>query len=195
MGKVVWLTGDMTTGWARLSTRVMFSSKWLEVRRDQAVRPDGSNAEYDHVVVPGSVTVLAVDGERVAVTRQWIYVHDGPQWRLPAGRIDASDPDPEAAARRELLEETGITADRMIHLGTINCGDSFTNFCEHAFVATGLRQRQAAQLEPGEADLELHWMPFDRVLELVMAGQVPHAGSSYAVLSARVRGIFGPSET
>lgn len=178
-------------GWTTTSSAVLFSSQWLEVRRDQTVRPDGSHGQYDHVVVPGAVSVLALDDAgRVAVTRQWIYVHGYRQWRLPSGRIDVGDADPEAAARRELVEETGLSAERLVPLGTIHCADSFSNLREHAFLATGLTQG-SARLEPGEADLEVHWLPFAQVLEVVLAGDMPHAGSSFAVLTAHVRQIVG----
>ena len=141
-----WLTGDVNQDradqpgrWTRLTSTSLFSSKWLELRRDEAVRPDGSVGEYDHVLVPGSVTVVAVDDRgQVAVTRQWIYVHQDTQWRLPAGQIDSSDSDPEASARRELAEEAGISADRWTRLGVINCADSFSNHRDFAFLATGL---------------------------------------------------------
>jgi ADP-ribose pyrophosphatase len=180
--------------WSCLSSMVMFESDWLQVRRDETVLPDGSHGQYDHVVVPGSVTVLAVDDDRrLAITRQWIYVHHGTQWRLPAGRIDSTDPDPEAAARRELLEETGISADRLVRLGTINCADSFSNHREHAFLATGLRQGRA-RLEAGEVDLEVHWLRFDEAMDLVTSGGMPHAGSSFAVLCAYALGMIGGRE-
>ncbi|HEU5475610.1 MAG TPA: NUDIX hydrolase [Actinophytocola sp.] len=177
--------------WRRLSSRVLFESRWLRVVRDETVRPDGSDGEYDRVEVPGSVTVLAVDERRrLAITRQWIYVHGGTQWRLPSGRIDDTDRDPESAARRELREETGISADRLVPLGTINCADSFTNHREHTFLATGLRPG-AARLEAGEADLEVHWLAAAEVMDLVTSGAMPHAGSSFAVLSAHLRGFLG----
>lgn len=176
-------------GWSRLSSTSLFSSEWLELRRDEAVRPDGSVGEYDHVVVSGSVTVMAVDDRGlVAVTRQWIYVHHGIQWRLPAGRIDPADPDPEVAARRELAEETGISAERWTPLGVVNCADSFTNHRDFAFLATGLEVGRA-RLEPGEVDLQVHWLPFPQVLSMVTGGQLPHAGSSFAVLMANTLGL------
>lgn len=181
----------MSDEWERLSSAVRFSSDWFEVRRDDAVRPDGSRTLYDHVVVPGAVTVLAVRADgHVAVTRQWIYVHRQTQWRLPAGGIEPGDTDPATAARRELAEETGVHAETCTPLGTIHCADSFTNHRDHAFLATGLTEGRA-RLEAGEADLELHWLPFPRVLAMVLAGDLPHAGSTFAVLTARVRGLVG----
>jgi 8-oxo-dGTP pyrophosphatase MutT (NUDIX family) len=177
--------------WTALASEVLFTSQWFEVRRDDAVRPDGSRGYYDRVVAQPAVTVLAVDeGGRVAVTRQWIYVHREPQWRLPAGRVDDRDSCPEAAARRELIEETGVRAERWTSLGTINCADSLTNHQDHAFLATGLTLSGERDLEPGEADLTLHWHPVDRLVEMVLTGQLPHAGSTFAVLVARVRGII-----
>jgi ADP-ribose pyrophosphatase len=180
-------------GWSRLSSEVVFASEWFEVRRDEARRPDGSHAGYDHVVAPGAVTVVAVDDlGRVAVTRQWIYVHEQTQWRLPGGRIESDDADPAAAARRELVEETGVSAAVWTPLGTIHCADSLTNHRDHAFLATELTNGQS-RLEAGEADLELHWLPFERVVDMVDAGELPHAGSSFAILVTRLRGLVPTS--
>jgi ADP-ribose pyrophosphatase len=177
-------------GWTRLASEVQFTSEWFEVRRDEALRPDGTVGLYDHVLAPPAVTVLAVnDGCEVAVTRQWIYTHEEPQWRLPAGRIDDHDHTPEAAARRELAEETGVVAQRWTGLGAINCADSLSNHRDHAFLATGLTLGESA-LEAGEADLQLHWIAAGELVGMTLEGRLPHAGSTFAVLSAKVRGLL-----
>lgn len=177
-------------GWSCVSSEVRFSSGWFTVRRDRARRPDGSLTDYDHVVAPEAVTVLAVGADRrVVVTRQWIYVHHETQWRLPAGRVDRDETPPEAA-RRELREETGFSAERWTALGTINCADSLTNHRDHAFLAQGLTAG-VQRLEPGEADLRVHRLSPDQVVDLVLAGRMPHAGSSFAVLLAQAKGLLG----
>jgi 8-oxo-dGDP phosphatase len=178
-------------GWTPLASEVLFASPWFEVRRDDMLRPDGSRGFYDRVVAQPAVTVLAMDDRRqVAVTRQWICVHGEPQWRLPAGRIDHLDGTPQEAAQRELAEETGIHADDWQALGSVNCADSLTNHRDHAFLATGLTSGGEHRLEPGEADLVLHWLPVEQVVEMVLAGELPHAGSTFAVLVAKVRGFL-----
>lgn len=177
-------------GWKRLASVEMFSSQWFLVLRDDAVRPDGSRGFYDHVVAPPAVTVLAVDEEgQVAVTRQWIYTHGEQQWRLPAGRIDDGE-GPEVAGRRELAEEAGLAAEGWAPLGSINCADSLSDHRDHAFFATGLRQLGQRALEPGEFDLEVHWVAAEQVVNMVLDGKLPHAGSTFAVLAAKVKGLI-----
>lgn len=175
--------GEPERRWFRLSSELVFESEWFRVRRDEVLRPDRTRGRYYHVVVPGSVTVLAMDEHRrVLVTRQWIYLHESAQWRLPGGRIDGTDSDPLAAARRELFEETGVTAGSWRPIGVLNCADAVTNHRDHVFHATDLRLGHRPQLESGESDLSAHWLPFDQVLAMVADGQLPHAGSAFAVL-------------
>jgi len=179
-------TDTAASPWPVRHSCTVFSTRWLEVRHDAVIRPDGEEDFYDHVVLPASVTVLALtDDGTVPVTRQWIYTHGERQWRLPAGGMDSGDDSAAAAARRELMEETGLTAGRWRLLGTVSGADSATNHCDHVFAATDLVHGDA-RLGPGEADLEVHWLPFGSLLDLVMSGQIRHAGSAFAVLATAV---------
>src|SRR5215212_6195416 len=111
--------------WPLRHSHTVFATRWLEVRHDAVIRPDGAEDFYDHVVLPASVTVLALSDEgTVPVTRQWIYTHGERQWRLPAGGVDSGDDSAAAAARRELWEETGLTASRWRFLGMVSGADS-----------------------------------------------------------------------
>src|SRR5829696_5269679 len=148
--------GPPSPWWLR-DSRTVFASRWLQVRHDAVVRPDGADDFYDHVVLPPSVTVLALDDDgTVPVTRQWIYTHGQRHWRLPAGGVDAGDDSTLDAAKRELREETGLTAGRWRPLGTVNGADSATNHKDHVFMATDLLAG-APRLGQGEGDLEVHW--------------------------------------
>lgn len=171
--------------WRRRAGRLVHATPWLNVWQDDVVRPDGEPGRYDHVAVPGSATVLARDGDDVMLTRQWIYTHGATEWRLPSGRIEADDPTPEHAARRELAEETGLAAARWTRLGVVQGADSVTNHRDHAYLATGLTEG-APHPEPSEADLDCRWLSFAKALDLVTDGEIRHAGSVFALLYVAV---------
>jgi ADP-ribose pyrophosphatase len=169
--------------WRTTDEHLVHRGRWFEVWRDAVIRPDGSPGSYDHVVAPDSATVLAIDdGERVVLTRQWIYTHGAAQWRLPSGRVEAEDRSALDGARRELAEETGVTAARWTSLGTVHGADAVTNHRDHVFLATELRDGPPGRLESGEADLRVHRVAWTEVLAMVLGGQLPHAASAYAVL-------------
>jgi 8-oxo-dGDP phosphatase len=173
--------------WRLLDSRELVRSPYFSVRRDDVIRPDGTPDTYDHVVAPGSATVLAIDdADRVVLTRQYIYTWGTRQWRLPGGGVEPGDGGPLAAARRELAEETGLSAATWEDLGQVHGADSLSNHVDHVFLATGLSEGEAA-LEPGEADLDVVLVPFCDALDLVEKDQVPHAASAYALLRAGLR--------
>lgn len=176
---------------------LVHTTRWFVVRRDNVLRPDGSPDVYERIDSPGAVTVLALDNDdAVVITRQWIYLHESTQWRLPGGGIDRRDSDPLAAAQRELAEETGLHAENWQKIGRINCADSLTNHVVHLYLATGLIEGEK-ELEPGEADLKVVRLPFDKCVALAMGNEVPDAGSAHALVmhAARRAGIGGPACT
>ncbi|HEX4705416.1 MAG TPA: NUDIX hydrolase [Pseudonocardiaceae bacterium] len=180
-----------TTPWRRLSSSLVHTTRWFVVRQDDVLRPDGSAGVYERVDSRGAVTVLAIDDDdHVAITRQWIYLHENTQWRLPGGGIDVDDATPLDAAKRELAEETGLRAGRWTSMGRINCADSLTNHVDHLFLATGLTQGEP-RLDACEADLRVVRLPFSYAVTLAMNDQVPDAGSAHALVmyAARRAGI------
>ena len=95
-----------------LSSRVVYSGPVFSVRRDRVVEPGGIRSTRDVVTHFGSVVVLPVlsDG-RILLIRQYRHAIRQFLWELVAGRIECGETS-RAAAKRELLEETGYSARR-----------------------------------------------------------------------------------
>lgn len=93
-----------------LSRRTVFRGKVFSVSTALVREPNGITAPRDVIHHPGSVVILAVDNKkRVLLERQYRHAAGKYLWELPAGRIDSGE-SALAAAKRELLEETGYTA-------------------------------------------------------------------------------------
>ena len=126
-----------------LKSKVLYTGKVFQLRRDTVIEPGGVRADRDIVVHPGSVVVLPIfeDG-RVLMIRQYRHTVGEFLWELVAGRKEP-DESPRVAARRELLEETGYTARRVRKLMHIIPTPGFVNEWMWIFAAEGLVKGRA----------------------------------------------------
>jgi ADP-ribose pyrophosphatase len=132
-----------------LKTEVLYQGKVFRLQRETVIEPGGVEAERDIIVHPGSVVVLPIfsDG-RVLLIRQYRHSVGEFLWELVAGRKEPHE-NPAAAARRELVEETGYTAKRWRKLMRVVPTPGFVNEWMWIFAAQGLTEG-AAQPEEDE---------------------------------------------
>jgi ADP-ribose pyrophosphatase len=123
-----------------LKSEVLFQGKVFRLQRDTVIEPGGVQVERDVIVHPGSVVVLPVfkDG-RVLLIRQYRHSVGEFLWELVAGRKEPNEM-PVAAARRELIEETGYTAKRLRKLMRVVPTPGFVNEWMWIFAAEGLTE-------------------------------------------------------
>jgi ADP-ribose pyrophosphatase len=107
---------------------------------------------------------------------------------IPAGRLSLAEP-PAECARRELLEETGITAANLIPLGRVCSSPGVFDEIVYLFAATGLSQG-AAQPEADE-DIELLRLPLVDVLGMVADGRICDGKTMAALLRWELQGRSG----
>ena len=120
------------------SEDVVWTGRIFNVDRLRVTLPDGRNAIRDVVRHPGAVAVVALteDG-RICLVRQFRTALDRVTVEIPAGKLEPGE-DPLECAHRELLEETGMVAERMAFLTTIATSDGFCDELIHIYMATGL---------------------------------------------------------
>jgi 8-oxo-dGTP pyrophosphatase MutT (NUDIX family) len=128
------------------------------------------------------VNVVALTPERrLVVVCQYRFGTDAVTTEIPGGVIDLGEP-PELAARRELREETGYTAERWTLLATVEPNPAFqTNVCHH-FLAEGAVRTHPLELDPGE-DITVDTLDLETVRAEIAAGSIRHS----LVLSALAR--------
>jgi ADP-ribose pyrophosphatase len=126
-----------------LKSEVLYQGKVFRLQRDTVIEPGGVQVERDVIVHPGSVVVLPVfrDG-RVLLIRQYRHSVGEFLWELVAGRKEPNE-SPVAAARRELIEETGYTARRLRKLMRVVPTPGFVNEWMWIFAAEGLTEGEA----------------------------------------------------
>lgn len=169
-------------GWKRRSSRYLFESRWFNLRQDEVLLPSGEPITYTMVEHPGySLVVPLLEDGRVILVRVYRYTVRETVLECPAGSMEGDSP--ESAAHRELLEETGWSAERMSCLGSFFGSDGISDERFHIFLARGLRRAGPPRHEPTE-QMEVECMPLARAAQLALSGGVADAPSALALLLA-----------
>jgi ADP-ribose pyrophosphatase len=168
-----------------VSSRRVFSGRVLDLDVDTVRFPDGSVGDLEMIRHPGASAVVPFVNDprgadpEVLLIRQFRHAAERYVWEIPAGRLEPGEA-PETCARRELEEEAGVTAGELRRLTTIYTTPGFTDERIHLFLASGLGEGT----ERREADefLEVHRMPWSRVLRLIEQGEVEDGKTLVALM-------------
>lgn len=148
---------------------------------------DGDVVVRDVLRHPGAVAVAAVDDEgRVLLIRQYRHPVAAYLWEVPAGLLDRAGEDPLECARRELLEEAGVTAREWTSLMTLALSPGGTSERITLYRATGLSVDPAARPHTGEAEereLPQRWVPLPEAVQRCFDGSITNATAVCAILA------------
>ena len=152
----------------------------IDVHVDSVRLPNGSEARREIVRHPGGVAILPLDGEgNVYCVRQYRYAFSRALLEIPAGKLDKGE-DALPAARRELEEETGITAGRLDDLG---CALSSPGFCDEVLHIYLARELRFGASHPDEDELlQLEKYSLKQLVDMAMTGELEDAKTVIAVL-------------
>ena len=158
-----------------ISSREVYRNAWTRVREDVIERANGVRGIYGVVDKDPACIIIALErtpeGEFIYLVEQYRYTVGGRFMELPQGGWERADADPEEMARGELREETGLRAQRMTLLATLQIGYGVMNQKHHVFLAGGLSESEKDP-DPEEHDLVVHCVSVDEFEQMMLSGVI-----------------------
>jgi 8-oxo-dGTP pyrophosphatase MutT (NUDIX family) len=168
--------------WTTTSSHVVYENAWISVEHREVIRPDGKPGVYGVVHFRNrAAAIVPIDENGYTwLVGQFRYTTGSYSWEVPEGGVPF-DEDLLAGAARELREETGITAERVIEVNRCFLSNSVTDERAYVFVATGLSFGEA---EPeGTEDLQVRKVHFSEAIDMVDSGEIDDVFSIVALLT------------
>ena len=182
---------EKTVGpWRVLQEQEIYDNPWINLSHHDIVHPDGTPGQYGVVRFKNfAVGVLPIDENgMVPLVGQHRFPHDSYSWELPEGGGPVDRP-PLEAAKRELKEETGLTARGWAPLCEFDISNSVSDERAACFFAWDMTQGAAAP-ESSEA-LTLKKVSFKDLLEMVMTGEIKDSLTIVMTLTALAKALRG----
>lgn len=167
--------------WKKLSSRTVYENDWMRVLEDHVINPGGGENQYGHVHFKNrAIAIVPLDeAGNTWLVGQDRYTLGTYSWELPMGGAPL-DEDPLDAAKRELKEETGLSASRWSEVMRLHTSNSITDELGIVYVAEGLTEGETAFEET--EDLQIRKLPLADAVQLVHQGEITDAISVAAIL-------------
>lgn len=167
----------------KLTSEVMYTGRVITVTRDTALLENGQTAQRDVVHHYGGACIIPYfeDGT-ICMVRQFRYAMQQELWELPAGKLE-KDEDPFLAAKRELEEECGLTADTYTSLGEFYPTVGYDTEIIYTWAARGLHP--APMHLDADEFLTPERVPLEKAYQMVMAGEIKDGKTIAGILKVK----------
>ncbi len=171
-----------------LNSSKKFEGKILKLYVDEVELPNGHKSFREVVRHPGaSAVIVLLDDGRIVLERQFRYPIREILWEIPAGKLD-KDEDPFECAKRELLEETGISALKWQKLGYIYTTPGFSDEKIHLYFASGISNGNKHFDE--DEFIEIKYFKVEEVEEMIMKNEITDSKTIAAFFRAKGMGLL-----
>ncbi len=167
--------------WKTIREHQVYDNPWISVSHRDVINPSGGDGIYGVVHFKNvAIGIVPLDADWYTwIVGQYRYPLNRYSWEIPEGG-GPHDVDLLASAQRELLEETGLTAQTWTPLLDMHLSNSVSDEYAVAYIARDLKQGTA---QPEETEqLRLRHLPFAEVVEMVLTGEITDALSVAAIL-------------
>ena len=165
------------------SSKEIFDGKILHLFEDQVGLVNGKTASREVIRHIGAVCIIPVtDDNQVYVERQFRYPINQVITEIPAGKLDYKDENRLDAAKRELREETGLSAEKWTELGDFFPAAAYCDERITMYLAQGLSMGETDLDDDEFIDIQL--VPLKQLVEEVMSGKIKDSKTQIAILKA-----------
>lgn len=171
--------------WKTLKTEELIRNRWIGVRKDEVALSNGLVIDDFYVItIPDAAAVAALTPEgNLLLKREYRHACGEVLTELPAGMLEPEEKDSLAAAKRELLEETGYVSEKWTYLGaTIESASKLSNRM-HLYLALDCRKVSGQCLDEAE-EVEIVEVPFEQAIDMVMKNEICCNSSAHGILKA-----------
>jgi 8-oxo-dGTP pyrophosphatase MutT (NUDIX family) len=157
--------------WVRQKSRRIYDNPWIQVQQDEVLTPAGTEGIYGLVHFKNlAVGIIPLDeNHNTWLVGQHRYALQEYSWEIPMGGCPLGT-DPLQTAKRELQEETGLSAQNWRQLLRVHTSNSVTDETGYIYLAGGLVQGEAAPEET--EDITVKKLPFQEALAMVLDGRI-----------------------
>jgi len=176
--------------WTTISGEVKYENPWIRVTEYQVLNPAGKPGIYGKIHYKNiGIGIIAIDrDDNLWLVGQYRYTLNEFHWELPEGGGPMNE-DTLVAAKRELREETGITAQKWTHLVTLNPSNSTTDEVAVLYLAEDLSFGDN-ELEDTEADLRVKKVSLRDAVSMLDSGEITDCLTVVGLMKmARMRGL------
>ncbi len=171
--------------WQITSETVVYNNPWINLTEYQVINPSGNPGIYGKVHFKNrAIGIVPLDEDlNTWLVGQYRFVLNQYSWEIPEGGGPIAD-DPLQAAKRELLEETGLKANKWDEVQRMHLSNSVSDELCIIYVARGLEQFEA---EPEDTEqLLIKKLPFEEVYRMVCSGEITDSVTVAAVLKIKL---------
>lgn len=168
--------------WRILNSQMVINNQWCKVRQDEIQLPNGKIIDDYFINIRLDVALIlpVTSNQEIVFVRQYRHGAGEILLELPAGTFDAKIEDPQAAALRELKEETGYVAQTAIPLGTLYDNPVKDSNKIYLFMTQDVKKIVNQQLDLTE-DIEVKLIPISQVMETIASREINVAGTVAAI--------------
>jgi 8-oxo-dGTP pyrophosphatase MutT (NUDIX family) len=171
--------------WKTLTAKSIYENPWIRVTEYDVINPSGGKGIYGKIHFKNqAIGILPLDSDlNTYLVGQYRYTLDAYSWEIPEGG-GAMGEDPLEAAKRELLEETGLMAADWTVLQEVHLSNSVSDEFGYVYLARDLTAGTAAPEETEQ--LQVRKLPFEEAYKMVESNFITDSLSIAAILKVKL---------